>query len=377
MPLTKAEQRVGTTITGLAIILFAVYVFVSTVGMRNESAFLLFIGITLVVTIGISFVITRKFRREGNAAAIDYLNIGAQRYLLGVFMIFYGLPKLFGTFFDYQLFALDSKLKAVSEFELAWYFYGKNKWQELFAGIMEFVPGILLLNRRTYYVAALLLLPVTGQVFVLNFFFKIGGITFPAALVLLACNLYIVYSQREKIVSFFKSLDFRQTVPLSRVARVAVNISKWAIIILVFLIVYRNVKRNFFKPGDGVNYDKLVGVYSLDTMDRNGVAYTPLSDSLIYSDLYIEKQSRWNILRRSNKTTDAFVMKLNPSNDSISVYINKGGIGDGADILDSLTVLKGIYRLDGEKLTIHGIQLGDTLDLRYVKQDVKPKAWFW
>ena len=81
-------------------------------------------------------------------------------------------------------------------------------WQELFAGVMELVPGLLLLNRRTYFIGALILLPVTGQVFILNFFFKIGGITFPAAVILLACNLYIVYSEKEKIVQFFRSLDF-------------------------------------------------------------------------------------------------------------------------------------------------------------------------
>ena len=60
--------------------------------------------------------------------------------------------KLGGTFFDYQLFALDSKLMDVSEFELAWYFFGKNRYQELFVGFMEFIPGILLLSRRTYYI---------------------------------------------------------------------------------------------------------------------------------------------------------------------------------------------------------------------------------
>ena len=40
---------------------------------------------------------------------------------------------------------------------------------ELFAGIMEFVPGLLLFHRRTYYLGAPFI-PVVGQVFILNLF---------------------------------------------------------------------------------------------------------------------------------------------------------------------------------------------------------------
>jgi hypothetical protein len=308
---------------------------------------------------------------------IDYLNVGTQRNILGLFMIFYGLPKLFGTFFDYQLFALDTKLRDVSEFELAWYYYGKNRWQELFAGVMEFVPGVLLLNRRTYYIGALILFPVTGQVFILNFFFKIGGITFPAAFVLLACNLYIIYSEKEKIVQFFKSLDFTRKVQLGRVGSVVVKACRWTIIVLALFIGYRNVKRNFFKPSDAYVYDKFIGVYSLDAVLKNDSVYSPLRDSLIYKDLYFEKQNRWNILRRYNDKTDAFVVNLNPKSDSIQLYINKGGIGDGRDILDSLTVFKGVYKLEGDKLKLKGVQSGTSLDLTYKRQDVEPKKWFW
>lgn len=117
-------------------------------------------------------------------------------------------------FFDYQLFALDSKLMDVCEFELAWYFFGKNRYHELFVGFMEFIPGILLLIRRTYYISAIMLLPVTAQVFILNLFFKIGGSTFPSATMLLAFNCYVKYSEKEKIIQFFKSLHFSPNIIL-------------------------------------------------------------------------------------------------------------------------------------------------------------------
>ena len=119
-------------------------------------------------------------------------------------------------------------------------------------------------------------------------------------------------------------------------------------------------------------------MYSLESMKKNNVDYTPTStDSLYYKDLYIEKQSRWNILRRFNTNTDAFILELIKSTDSVALYINKCGIGDSPDIKDSLTVLKGTYLVDNNMLTINGVQLNDTLQLNYQRQSLKPKQWFW
>ena len=56
---------------------------------------------------------------------LDALNLGVQRYVLGVMMVIYGLPKVVGGFFDYELFALDMPMSEASEFQLSWYFYGK------------------------------------------------------------------------------------------------------------------------------------------------------------------------------------------------------------------------------------------------------------
>jgi hypothetical protein len=378
MPLSRKEQRAGTVITFLAILLLSIYIIFSVAGVDSEEMFLLLAGSATIVVGFFCFLITRKYRRENKLTEIDYLNIGTQRYILGLFMIFYGVPKLFGNFFDYQLFALDSKLTDVSEFELAWYYFGKNRWQELFAGIMEFVPGLLLLHRRTYYIASLILLPVTAQVFILNLFFKIGGITFPAATVLLACNLYIIYSQKESIVQFFKSLSFSRPQNLGSKTHLIIRILKFGGIALVLLLIFGNVKRAFFKSDYQRKYEKLVGIYSLEGMRKNNADYSPTTDdSAYYKDLYIEKQSRWNMLRRFNNKTDAFILSLNTRNDSVRIYINKGGAGDDPDIIDSVTCLKGIYQSNKDILTISGVQQQDTLELAYRKQKIRPKQWFW
>ncbi len=172
MHLSKTEQNVGTTISCFTLLLFSVYLIFGLFEPQDEILLLWGIGISLLLSFSLCFIVQYQLRKKDKAIEIDYLNIGTQRYFLGLFMIFYGVPKLFGNFFDYQLFALDTRLVEVSEFELAWYFFGKNRWQELFAGLMEFIPGIMLFNRRTYYAGAIILLPVTMQVFILNLFLK-------------------------------------------------------------------------------------------------------------------------------------------------------------------------------------------------------------
>lgn len=376
--LTKTEQNIGAVISMFSIALLSTYIGLSIFGLEDETAILITMGIVFLLSVVLCLLVVRKYRKSNNPGMIDYLNVGTQRYILALFMILYGIDKLLGNFFDYQLFALDSKLADVSEFQLTWFFYGKNIWQELFAGIMEFVPGIFLFGRRTYYIAALILLPVTAQVFLLNFFFKIGGITFPAATVLLCCNLYIIYSQKQKIMLFFRSLNFNITEPLTGTTKRLIRVLKRIALILAALIIFAKVKPALFETPLQKKYQELVGVYTLKEMKKNGSAYKPVNDSVYYKDLYIEKQSRWNILRRFNGETDAFILRMNPKSDSVDLYINNGGIGDDPDIIDTSTTLKGIYKLQGKYLTLKGIQSKDTLELVYEKQDrIQPKKWFW
>jgi hypothetical protein len=376
--LSKTEQNIGAGISMFAITLLSTYISLSILGLGDETTILSAIGLVFLCSICLCLLVMRKYRKANNPAMIDYLNVGTQRYILALFMIMYGIDKLLGNFFDYQLYALDSKLADVSEFQLAWFFYGKNIWQELFTGIMEFVPALFLFGRRTYYIAALVLLPVTTQVFLLNFFFKIGGITFPAATILLACNVYILYSQKQKIILFFKSLNFNITEPLTGTTKRLIRGLKRIAILLAVLIIFAKVRPALFQSSPQKKYQELVGVYTMKEMKKNGSEYKPVNDSAYYKDLYIEKQSRWNILRRFNDQTDAFILRLNPNNDSITLNINKGGTGDAPDIIDTTTALKGTYKLQGKYLTFKGIQSKDTLELVYEKQDrIRPKKWFW
>ncbi len=378
MILNKTEQNIGLIISFFATILLLIYLVFPFVEIGNPNQMAIAFGAIFILVVLLFILVVRKVRKNNEHILINYLNIGTQRYILGIFMVFYGLPKLLGTFFDYQLSSMDNKMMNVSDFELAWYFYGKKKWFEVFSGIMEFIPGLLLIPKRTYYKAALILLPVTSQVFILNLFYKIGGITFPAASILLACNLYIIYSQKNKILEFFKSLKFDLSIQLNNKTKLIIKILRIVGISLIVLVLFIKLKPAIFKSNYQEKYATLIGAYTLESMNKNGITYIPSDSSTYYKDLYIEKQERWNILRMYNNKTKAFVLNLKPENDSFQLYINNGGSGDEPDIIDSTTVLAGKYKLQNEYLLIEGIQLNDTLELKYKKlSSPAPKEWFW
>ena len=311
MHLSKLEQNLGAIITFFGILLFLLYLNFMLIGIEKVNQFLIGLGVSSIVALGFVIFIMRYLRKRDMDKEIDYVNVGMQRYILGLFMVFYGIPKLLGNFFDYQLFALDSKLIDISDFELAWYYFGKNRWQELLSGILEFFPGLFLFHRKTYYVAALILLPVTAQVFILNLFFKIGGVTFPAAIILLACNSYIIFSQKENILHFFRSLNFSADVNHTKISLNIIRTGRVITLILVIFIVFNRSKTALFPTDKQLKYQALVGKYSLQETTKNNELYTSTNDITLYKDLYIEKQSRWNILRKSDNTTSAFILDIN------------------------------------------------------------------
>ena len=81
-------------------------------------------------------------------------------------------------------------------------------------------------------------------------------------------------------------------------------------------------------------------------------------------------------MRRFNDQTDAFVLKLSDDNE-FSLIINEGGIGDRPDILVHETALIGTYQLDGDRLSLTGVQGGDRIEMSYVRRGPEPKSWFW
>lgn len=375
--LSKFDQKLGLTVSFVSLLVSSLLIVGATMESGGDTVTVLPMLIVFILA-GFSLIwyLLRRYRLSNQAYAVDHLNLSIQRWILGFFMVHYGLPKIFGNFFDYQLFALDRPMALASEFEIAWYMFGKNPWHEMFAGVMEFIPGLMLFNRRTYYLGAIILLPVVGQVLIINTFFGIGVFTLAFAIMLMVCNLYIVYSQKSAIQGFIKNLSKPTTPQWSKREELGLKGLKWlTLAFLAYLITircYHEVK-NILSPSA---YEQLVGVYTLESVTKNKQAHNPQNQDRYYKDLYFERQARWNILRRSNNETAAFLVELK-ADDGITLMINKGGIGDRPDEPDRKSAFEGTYTLEGEQLTLAGKQLGDQLTLVYRRRPLQPKKWFW
>lgn len=383
LQLSRLEQSIGVTISLIGILICWVYL--SIVHLLLEGymmASLITMGVGTLLSWAYLISLLRTFRRAGDADGVDYLNLAVIKYVLAFFMVFYGLPKVGGHFFAYSLFTLDQRMGVVDEMPLVFYMFGKNPWHELLAGGMELVPGLLLLHRRTTYLAALLLLPVTGQVFILNLFFSIsGGLTFLFSIILLAGNLYLVYSQKRGIIIFLKSLIEVPTPAMSPRSAMTARVIQWLVYGLIALIcarfMYHEVSSALAPPSD---YRRLIGAYSLESVTKGGAPVEVAQERRYYQDLYIDHQPRWNRLVRADQTNASFKLSLK-EDKGFSLIVNEAeGFGDETQLApkyDLKSELKGSYSITDEGFILKGEQLGDQLVLRYKRRAPYPRSWFW
>lgn len=118
-------------------------------------------------------------------------------------MLTYAITKILRTQFVLLPFALWQRpLETLSGKNIAWAFLGYSPWFQILLGVLEFIPSILLLFRRTALLGAILLLPMTLSVFSINQALDLWETTKQISLILLAlnCLVLIFHWQRIKTV---------------------------------------------------------------------------------------------------------------------------------------------------------------------------------
>jgi hypothetical protein len=109
------------------------------------------------------------------------------RYGLGIALIGYGMAKIIQTQFPHPSpWMLDKTFGAASPMGLLWTFMGFSAGYNLFAGLAEAVPGLLLFYRRTALLGALLAAAVMANIVALNFFYDVPVKIFSIHLLLIA-----------------------------------------------------------------------------------------------------------------------------------------------------------------------------------------------
>lgn len=90
------------------------------------------------------------------------------RYILGLIMVAYGLIKILEIQFRLPPSSYEIPLGNLDGVTLTWAFLGYSSWFTILLGVFEFVPGVLLLFRRTKLIAEIILLPILAGIFLVN-----------------------------------------------------------------------------------------------------------------------------------------------------------------------------------------------------------------
>jgi hypothetical protein len=152
----------------------------------------LVIGVLAVIGTIVWSVLDRK------RAAYPQLAAGAVvvlRYYLAFTLLGYAVAKL-SQFPPTGPGRLDQRVGDMSPMGMLWTFMSASQPYTLFAGIVEAVPGLLLLWRRTYVAGALLAAMALGNVVALNFCYDVPVKLFSTQLFLIAVVLLAPHARR-------------------------------------------------------------------------------------------------------------------------------------------------------------------------------------
>jgi hypothetical protein len=138
------------------------------------------------------------------------LYLGLCRYGLGLTMIPYAVSKLVQLqFVVLPLHTWQLPLEQLPAPMLAWAFLGHAGWFQVLLGVLELVPALLLF-RRTTLLGAMLLLPLTLNVLLVNEAFSLWPDTRLTAQVLLLLNVGVLVFEWRAIQAILRTIWQRE-----------------------------------------------------------------------------------------------------------------------------------------------------------------------
>jgi hypothetical protein len=117
------------------------------------------------------------------------------RLFLAITFIAYGTIKILGGQFIHEDFVIDSR--TTDGATLVWSFFGYSPVYGRMIGLAELIPGILLLFSRTRTVGALILLPVSANIAVMDFCFHFPAVKYFALLLTVLCAVLVAADYRK------------------------------------------------------------------------------------------------------------------------------------------------------------------------------------
>lgn len=270
--------------------------------------------ILLVFALAIGLLLLKQ-TRFSQASIHAFLQTSAA-YILAFFLFKYGFDKLF----QFQFYApepntLHTPLGSLSKDILFWSSMGTSASYNTFMGLIEVIPGFLLLYHRTRLLGGLIALGVLVNVLAINFSFDITVKLLSMYLVIV--SIYVISPYLKKLYSFFVLGAESSVKPENRIIlRPKIRLIVKSIVVLLILTesLFSYIQIGSFNGRERQKIDHF-GTYEVTGADSDFLGIKDVKRIHIHSKGYL-------ILEDSNGNFSDFPIRIAPDQSIIVRELN-------------------------------------------------------
>ncbi len=205
-------------------------------------------------------------------------------YYASFLILQYGFQKLYNNQFHNNYYRDDTLTGSLTGFAVAWKFFSYSLYYTLIVGGLQVAGGTWLLFAKTRLIASVILLPVMVNIFFINQFYGVSADAYVNCLFILVTSLYILWLQREKILS----LLFDKNYYLSPGKMIFIKtFLRVAVLVFAFMANYP-----YHLPNEG---EYVTGKWKVVQLVKNGKP-ADLSqwqnNTNIWNNIYVETNGR-------------------------------------------------------------------------------------
>jgi hypothetical protein len=349
-------------------------------GLADTSWFVIASLTYLIISFLVATVWTYVDKRKSYNRIFLYFQTYS-RYYVAFVLFFYALEKLFGNQFpDRPPEDLIQWLGNIGPQGLMWTFMGASKSYNIFGGIMEIAPGILLLFKRTQSVGALIAMAVLTNVLLLDIGYDVLVKALASHLILI--SFFILILDIKRIFGFF---FLKQNTSLTIIpAEVSFFKYKWIRhsfkIIIIAFVVFKIIQQeaSYSEDNSKTYLGGLEGVYETKEFYRNSQKIPLIiTDTTLWRRIAINKWGYITIQFMNDSTfkyssqgdTSTKTIELNTEYDSTYKSKLHFSIINHGEYL-----FEGLYKGDSIRIVSKKINLKN---LPLLKDKGKIKKWVW
>ncbi|HKO99217.1 MAG TPA: hypothetical protein VJU86_19615 [Pyrinomonadaceae bacterium] len=260
------------------------------------------------------------------------------RFVIAFLVITYGFAKLNGSQFTILDSELDKPMGQVSGFWLTWYYFGYSKFYGNIIALVQVLGGILLMFRRTTLLACCLLLPLIGNIILIDVFYAVDlGALLVAVFIEVGLLIIVAPHLRALRELFWTRRKDVEPSTSSGVITVGKHAARLLVILVPALFTYwvANYNNRLPTPIDG----------TWDVVNSSAQSQPPVGPNVIFFE---RNRAHLCVFKHPNGSYDWHHFEVNPETQTITIW--KYWLQKGPKMFD------GRYEISGPSLLLKGRQ---------------------